>query len=394
MVSGPDGNLELNISIENGKPIYSVTYKGETILENSPLGLIINEGDFSSGMSYIESTAGKVDKEYTQAKIKQSYIRYQANTLKCTFSNSEKKRISILFQVSNNDIAFRYELPKWGETMACVIEKEVTGFRFPSFTTSFLSNMMGPMGGFARTSPSYESGYETDAPIEKNTFTEGYVFPSLFRVGEKGWALLSETGVRSLYCASHLSSYDNGVFTVEYPNPEQNNGFGSNGAQLGLPGVTPWRTITVGETLKPIVETTIPWDVVDPLYEPSQAYKYGRSTWSWIVWQDNSMNFEDQVKYIDLAAVMSYEYILIDAWWDTRIGYEKLKELVKYAQSKGVGVFLWYNSNGSFNDAFPTPLNKMNTSVARKREMKWLQKTGVKGLKVDFLGGDKQETMR
>jgi hypothetical protein len=394
MVSGPDANLKLNVSVENGKPIYSVTYKGKTILENSPLGLIINEGDFCSGMSYIESAAGEVDKEYTQSKIKQSYIRYQANTLKCTFSNSEEKQISILFQVSNNDIAFRYELPKWGETMACVIEKEVTGFRFPSFTTSFLSNMMGPMGGFARTSPSYESGYEADTPVEKNTFTEGYVFPSLFRVGENGWVLLSETGVRSLYCASHLSNYDNGVFTVEYPNPEQNNGFGSNGAQLGLPGVTPWRTITVGETLKPIVETTIPWDVVDPLYEPSKAYKYGRSTWSWIVWQDNSMNFEDQVKYIDLAAAMSYEYILIDAWWDTRIGYEKLKELVKYAQSKGVGVFLWYNSNGSFNDAFPTPLNKMNTSVARKEEMKWLQKTGVKGLKVDFLGGDKQETMR
>ena len=154
-------------------------------------------------MSYIESAAGEVDKEYTQSKIKQSYIRYQANTLKCTFSNSEEKQISILFQVSNNDIAFRYELPKWGETMACVIEKEVTGFRFPSFTTSFLSNMMGPMGGFARTSPSYESGYETDTPVEKNTFTEGYVFPSLFRVGENGWVLLSETGVRSLYCASH-----------------------------------------------------------------------------------------------------------------------------------------------------------------------------------------------
>jgi hypothetical protein len=106
------------------------------------------------------------------------------------------------------------------------------------------------------------------------------------------------------------------------------------------------------------------------------------------------MNFEDQVKYIDLAATMSFEYILIDAWWDTKLGYDKMKELVKYAKSKGVGVFLWYNSNGSFNDAFPGPLNKMNTSITRKQEMKLLQEAGVKGLKVDFLGGDKQETMR
>jgi hypothetical protein len=393
-VSSPDGQLQINVLVEDGNPMYTVIYKGKTMLEKSPLGLTTNEGDFSSSMSYVESTTGEVEKEYTQDKIKQSIIRYKANTLKCTFSNADEKQISVLFQVSNNDIAFQYELPMWGETRACVVENESTGFRFPSDTKSFLSPMMRPMEGFARTSPSYESGYEIDVPMERNTSGEGYVFPGLFKVGDNGWVLLSETGVRSLYCASHLSKYTDGVYTVDYPNPAQNNGFGSTGAQIGLPGVTPWRTITVGETLEPIVETTIPWDVVDPLYKPSQAYRYGRSTWSWIIWQDESMNFEDQIKYIDLAAVLDFEYILIDAWWDTRLGYDKTEELIKYARSKGVGVFLWYNSNGSFNDAFMTPLNKMNTSIARKMEMKWLQEVGVKGVKVDFLGGDKQETMR
>jgi hypothetical protein len=393
-VSSPDGYLKVNISVEKGKLVYSVAYKEKVMLENSPLGLITNEGDFSSNMNFVESTAGQIDKLYTQDKIKRFDNKYQANTLKCTFKNAEEKPISILFQVSANDIAFRYELPTWGERIACVVEKETTGFKFPSMTTTFLSPMMRPMGGFARTTPSYESGYEADAPMEKSNFSEGYVFPGLFHVGDNGWVLLSETGVRSLYCASHLSSHHDGIFSIEYPSPKQNNGFGSTGAQLGLPGITPWRTITVGESLKPIVETTIPFDVVEPLYKPSQDYRYGRGTWSWIVWQDNSMNFEDQMKYIDLAAAMKFEYILIDAWWDARIGYDKMKELVGYAKSKGVGVFLWYNSNGSVNDAFMTPLNKMNTSVARKEEMKWLREIGVKGLKVDFFGGDKQETMR
>ena len=393
-VSSPDGLLQLNINVENGIPVYTVIYNGKTMLENSPLGLTTNEGDFSSGMSFVNSSTDKVNKEYTQEKIKHASVTYNANTLKATFTNADKKEISILFQVSNNDIAFRYELPMWGETRACVVEKEATGFRFPSATTSFLSHMMRPMQGFARTSPSYESGYEADYPMERNRSSEGYVFPGLFKIGDNGWVLLSETGVRSLYCASHLSSFNNGLYTVEYPNPAQNNGFGSSGAQIGLPGVTPWRTITVGETLKPIVETTIPWDVVEPLYEPSQDYQYGRSTWSWIIWQDNSMNYEDQSKYIDLAAAMEYEYILIDAWWDRNIGYEKMEELIKYADGKGVGVFLWYNSNGSFNDAFQTPIDKMNTSIARKKEMKWMKEAGVKGIKVDFLGGDKQETLR
>ena len=393
-ISSPDKQLKLNVSVRSGTPVYSVSYNGTVILEDSPLGLITNEGDFSTNMVLTESDTGQIDKEYTQDRIKRSHITYKANTLRCTFKNSDGKPISVLFHVSANDVAFRYELPKWEETLACVVTRETTGFRFPSATTAFLSPMMTPMGGFARTTPSYESGYQADAPLEQTTSPEGYVFPGLFRVGNNGWVLLSETGVSSLYCASQLSRFENGLYTIEYPNPKQNNGFGSSEAQLGLPGVTPWRTVTVGASLKPIVETTIPFDVVEPLYKPSQPYRYGRGTWSWIVWQDNSMNFEDQVKYIDLAAAMNYEYILIDAWWDQKIGYDKMENLIQYAKSKGVDVFLWYNSNGAVNDAFMTPLNKMNTSIARKREMKWLQEVGVKGLKVDFFGGDKQETMR
>ncbi len=215
--------------------------------------------------------------------------------------------------MNNNDIAFRYEIPSWNKTLACVVEKEATGFRFPTAATTFLSPMMNSMSGYARTTPSYESPYSADAPMSNaNPKKEGYVFPGLFRVGNNGWVLLSETGVSSLYCASHLSELsDNGIYAIEYPNPSQNNGFGSSGAAIALPGVTPWRTITVGDNLKPIVETTIPFDVVDPLYEPSQKYKYGRSTWSWILWQDISMNYEDQVKFIDLASALKYEYILV-----------------------------------------------------------------------------------
>lgn len=395
-ISSPDKQLKVSVFTAEGKPQYTVTYNGKTILEYSPLGLKTNEGDFSTGMKYLGKQEGTVDKSYTQQKIKKSAIHYVANTLTCSFENAKQKKLAIVFQVSNNDIAFRYELPAWGERMSCVIESEATGYKFPAVTTTFLSPMMSPMTGFARTAPSYESGYDSDAPVGKATnHRNGYVFPGLFHIGSDGWVLLSETGVSSLYCASHLSNgMADGLFTIEFPDARQNNGFGSTGAALALPGVTPWRTITVGADLKPIVETTIPFDVVDPLYTAMQQYKYGRSTWSWIVWQDNSMNYDDQLKYIDLAAAMKFEYILMDAFWDKNIGKERLKQLVKYAASKKVGVFLWYNSNGSFNDAPQTPRNKMNTSVERKKEMAWLRETGIKGLKVDFWGGDKQETMR
>jgi hypothetical protein len=100
------------------------------------------------------------------------------------------------------------------------------------------------------------------------------------------------------------------------------------------------------------------------------------------------------VKFIDLAAAMGFEYCLVDNWWDKNIGRERIAELSKYAQSKGVSLMLWYNSNGHWNDAPQTPRNCMDTNIARDREMAWLKSIGVKGIKVDFFAGDKQETMK
>ena len=55
---------------------------------------------------------------------------------------------------------------------------------------------------------------------------------------------------------------------------------------------------------------------------------------------------------------------------------------------------MWYSSSGYWNDIEQGPVNRMDNAIIRKREMKWLQSLGVKGIKVDFFGGDKQETMR
>ncbi len=91
---------------------------------------------------------------------------------------------------------------------------------------------------------------------------------------------------------------------------------------------------------------------------------------------------------------MGYEYVLIDNWWDNNIGRDRMEQFIKYARSKGVEVFLWYSSSGYWNDIEQSPVNRMDNSIARKQEMRWLQSRGVKGIKVDFFGGDKQETLR
>ena len=197
------------------------------------------------------------------------------------------------------------------------------------------------------------------------------------------------------YPGCHISDYDAAKgYQIAFRMEKEADGIGSTSAAFILPGSTPWRTITVGSDLKPLVETTIPYDVVEPRFEASQKYGTGKYAWSWLIWQDESCNYNDQKQFIDLAATMGYEYVLVDALWDTQIGRDKIAELSKYAKSKQVSLMLWYNSNGFENDAPQTPRQIMNNSIARKKEMAWMKKIGIVGIKVDFFGGDKQETMK
>lgn len=414
-VVSPDGKLCVTVAVEEGRAFYIVAYDGHEVMGRSALGLRTNLGDFTKNLTWQEAKEGNKVKDYQMTRTKKSQIHYDANTLAVTLQTEKKVPLTVEFWVSDNNIAFRYLLgrgPKDNPKCA-IVESEATAFNLPEETRSFICPQITPMKGWERTKPSYEEEYKPDEPVNaKSQFGVGYTFPCLFRQEVDGmtqetkgkklaakkenvWILLSETGVTSDYCGARLSDYTSGVgYTIAYPQEGENNGFGSTGAAIMLPGCTPWRTITVGRTLQPIVETTVHFDVLDPLYAPSEDYRAGRYTWSWLIWQDDATVYEDQVKFIDLAAAMGYEYCLVDGLWDSQIGYNRIEELAKYARTKNVSLMLWYNSNGAENDAPQGPRGVMNNSIKRKQDMAWMKRIGVKAIKVDFFGGDKQETMR
>lgn len=394
-ITSPDGKLVVTVADMDGRPSYSVSYDNVLFLKPSPLGMIANIGDFSSGMSLEKNVStNKIDETYELASIKKSKVHYVANEAVFSFTQQGKTIYDVIFRISNNDVAFKYRMYPQGETLSCVIKKEATGFTFPDGTTTFLCPQSKPMGGFARTSPSYETSYTADDVAGKNGWGEGYTFPCLFRNGDNGWVLVSETGVNGGYCASRLLGHKEGVYTIGFPQEGEANGNGTVSPGIALPGETPWRTITVGKTLAPIVETTVPFDVVKPLYQAKGEYTYGRGSWSWIIGMDGSTNYKEQLRYIDFSAAMGYQSVLVDALWDKQIGRDKIEELAKYGKNKGVALYLWYNSNGYWNDAPQTPRSIMDNAIARRKEMKWMQSIGIRGIKVDFFGGDKQMTMQ
>lgn len=394
--TSPDGQLKAIVECENGKPTYTVMLGEDAMICKSPLGLVTSVGNFSEDLKLVETSAVKeVSETYTLKSSKQSIISYKANEQTYSFANKDgQKAFDLVMHVDNSNVAFKYIVYPQKDRLSALVEKEQTSFTMPEGTTTFLCPQMTPQTGFARTAPSYETYYEYDAKMGSNGHGRGFTFPALFRVGDKGWVMISETNIGGNYCGSRIEYTSENTYSIAYPEESEFGGVGSSAPGIMLPGDTPWRTITIGRTLKPIAETTIQWDLVKPQYEAKYDYKYGRSAWSWIIRMDASCNYDEQKEYVDFAAEMGWEYLLVDAWWDTNIGYDRIAELSKYAAGKGVGLFLWYNSNGYWNDAMQGPKGKMHRMITRRQEMAWMQKAGIKGIKVDFVGSDKQQTMQ
>ena len=399
-VKSPSEVTYLKVGLDNGTPYYTagclMNSKEVTLVEKSPLGLQTNIGDYSSGMTWVGNETSDRQISYTLQHSKASEISVEAKELSIKLHNADGNEMDIEFIVEDHNIAFRYILYKAGETASVRVMQEQTGFAFPDKTTTFLCPQSDAMIGWRRTKPSYEEEYKPDAPMsEPSQYGHGYTFPCLFHIGDDGWVLVSETGTDGRYCGCRLSDVTDGnTYMIEFPMKEENNGNGTSEPAFALPGKTPWRTITLSQTLAPVVESTIMWDVVEPRYTSEYDYQGGKGTWSWILWQDQSINYDDQVRYIDLAAELDFQYTLIDNYWDVNIGHKRMEELISYAKSKNIELFLWYSSSGYWNDIDQSPVNIMCDPVARKQEMRWLQEQGVKGIKVDFFGGDKQETIR
>ena len=406
-IVSPDGQLTVIVSDNGGQPTYQVSRSGQNVLLPSPLGVKLNFADLTQGVTLKDCAVKSVSDSYELKTIKQSHVTYEANEGVCQFAKNGWRAFDVVFRVSNRDVAFRYQLyPKKvrnDETRVAVVQSEATGFVLPDGTLTYLCPQSKPMGGFARTSPSYETSYTLDEPAGKNGWGEGYTFPCLFKVPSVAvaqqqtgqvWVLISETGTDGGYVGCRLLNNGGASYRIGFPQQGEMNGQGTVTAAVSLPCETPWRTITLGSTLQNIVETTVAWDVVKPKYKASKNYTYGAGSWSWIIGMDSSCNFDEQKRYIDFSAAMGYRSVLIDAFWDRQIGYERMAELARYGKSKGVGIFLWYNSNGSWNDAPQTPIGKMDRPAVRRQEMKWMHDTGILGIKVDFFGGDKQPMMQ
>jgi hypothetical protein len=207
--------------------------------------------------------------------------------------------------------------------------------------------------------------------------------------------LISEAGLDETYCATHLEDMEgNGRYTIRFPEAEEVTSDAAPEPISKLPWTTPWRVIIIGPSLSTIISSNLITAVCSPsTIKDTSWIKPGRSSWSWWSQGSSPRDFNVQKSYVDFNARMGWEYVLIDAGWPL-MANGNMEDLVDYANSKDVGIVLWYHSGmGRENDTLSTA-NLMAFSEPRRAELAKIKSWGVKGIKVDFFDSDKQPVIK
>jgi hypothetical protein len=389
-LSSPDGKITVEFQSDSSNVLKYIVKKGDiSVLEPSVLGLVRSDADFSKLEVVNIGVKREVNESYTTPAEKRLNNTFKANEWDVKVKNPEGKEMTITFHLADNGVAFRYIFEEKTEDKR-IIEKEVTSFKFPSSAKAWLHPHDDVKNCWAQTCPSYEDNYITDVPVGTQAPKKaGWSFPALYNVGEN-WVLLTEAGLEPPYCGTRLAQDSpDGEYFIEFPQAGETvkpTDPVMPVSQLPLHSV--WRVIMLGE-LKDIVESSIVTDLSEPSrIENTDFVKPGIAAWSWGIEKDNSVNYDRQKQYIDYAAEMTWEYVLIDVEWDQRIGYDRMQELIDYAKSKKVGIILWYNSSGDWNTTHYTPKSALLEKDARRKEFERISTMGVSGIKVDFWPGD------
>lgn len=388
-VHSPDGQLVISLELgADGLLHYRVLRQGRPVLLPSRLGLRLEGADLSQGLHVVSAgEAREIDEPYELQVGKRRQIRHRAREREFRFTNAGGQQLAVVLRAANDGVAFRYRATAPGQLR---FVDEATSFRFAPSTRAWLQPMSVAKTGWSRCNPAYEEHYEIDQPVgTPSPSPAGWVFPALFRSGASDWVALSEAGLDGGFHASRLQAQSpGGEYRIGLPPAEEVFPRGALLAEAAGELLTPWRLLAVG-ALGTVADSTLGTDLASPARPFDAArVKPGVASWSWALLKDEFTTFEIQKRFIDYAAEMRWAYTLVDGEWDRRIGHEGIAALVRHAEQRGVGLWLWYNSAGSWNDTPQTPRDLMLTRESRQREFGRIARLGVKGVKVDFFGGD------
>lgn len=398
-VKSPSGALVMKLAVRNvkedtgaeGKLVYSVTFRGRPVLDDSALGLDLDGAAMlGSHVHVTKSEAGKGADDYTLTTGKTSKVHdeYHSLTVEVAESGAAARKLVIEARAYDGGVAFRYVLPTQPLALKEVrLRQEATQFQFS----------MDPVT-WGLQLPNYRSSYESEyVKLTASAYSNQGGVSSHFLLGlpllahEPGtaWIGILEAnleGNAGMYLTNPSGSWEGHGFTALLA-PQ------SEHAEIAVTAWVPyhsaWRVIMVADDPGRLVESNLLTDL-----SPANALKDtswivpGKASWDW--WNgdqdaDNKPAYttENMKRYIDFAAEAGLPYFMLDAGWSPFDDITKLRgpvdvpELVRYGATKHVKVWIWLYST--------TVMRQMKEAFAL------YEKWGVAGVKIDFINRDDQQ---
>lgn len=370
-VKSPDGKVILTFEVKDFEgsksvPVYSVSYKGKTIVAESQMGFELDGGPLKSGLEIVKQTNTSQDTQWKPVYGERSTIRdnYNQTVVDLKESKAPHQLLQITFRVYDQGAAFYYTFPKQEGIDHIKIAKENTEFRFTADHTAWATYTA--QGKFSKIPLSQiKPGCERPLPIQ---------------ISDNVYAALAEARLVD-YARTKFSPLEGKANSLV-------SDLGSD-VEAALPLRTPWRVIMPADSPGQLLENNF---IILNLNDPCAI-----ADTSWIkpgkVIREGTLSTVGCKACVDYAVKNNLQYIELDAGWygndrtgdphgvnvkvDRPQGSLDLQEVIKYGNERGIGVILYVDHG---------PLEKYIDEL-----LPLYRKWGVKGIKYGFVNVGSQK---
>ena len=406
-IKSPNGNVALNFNVEQGRPVYTLTYKGRPVIKPSHLGLELakdkhaskglQETDLMDGFVLKSEQTSTFDETWRPVWGETATIRNHYNEYAAVLSQTaERREIVLRFRVYDDGVGFRYEFPQQPELTYFLIKEEKTEFAMAGDHTAWWL-------------PGDYDTQEQETQQTKLSEIRGR-FKKAVNWGNSSVSVFSETGVQTSlqmksddglyiniheaacldYATMHLNLDDKNFVFTSWLTPDAT---GLKGC-MQTPCETPWRTVMVSDDAREMLSSNLILNLNEPCKIEDTSWihptKYCGVWWEMIVgrgsWHytndlpsiklstfnyqlstpngTHKANNENVKRYIDFAAKNGLDQVLVEGWnigWEDWANHWKrdvfdfvtpypdfdIKMLNDYAHSKGVKLLMHHETSSS-----------------------------------------------
>jgi alpha-glucosidase len=368
--------------------VYSVSFQGKPLIDQSVLRLDLQgQRPLGSDVRVVDTSRSTTDETYRLVTGKASTVRNHYNALRIELQeNGPQRKLSIEARAYDDAVAFRYVVPEQAALREFRLAKETTEFRISKDATTY-----------SLVLPNYRSMYESEfvkLPVSAFSNQGGVAstvligLPMLLEVPGVAWMAITEADMRdyaAMYLVNPSGSWTGHWFESRIAPSVTEPDISVIGT---LPHHSPWRVLLVASEPGRLIESNVITSLnPESVVKDTSWIRAGRSAWDWwsgSIGPDGKKTFttENMKYYVDFAAKSGLEYMLVDAGWSDRNDITKMNgtvdipELVRYAQTKSVKVWIWLYWSAvdrQLDEAFPL-----------------YEKWGVAGVKIDFMSRDDQ----